>query len=436
MKSYLLYGKQEIQIEIPDNSEIIMPKNISPLENISEELRKNLLHPIGAKSLAEIIKNKNAHTCCIVVDDITRPVPYKKFLPVLLNELKSNNLKKEDIIILVATGMHRPSTQDEKKEMFGEKITAEYKIIDHIADDKNMLIRLPGRTSAGTEVSVNKYYYNANLKILTGLIEPHFMAGFSGGRKSVCPGIVDLNTISNFHGYKFLSSKYATNGVIENNPCHKEAMEVAEKAGADFIINVVINKERKITKLLCGDLKKAHIEGLEFVKSVSGVKVNSESDIVITSGGGYPLDKTFYQTIKGMVGALPFVKKTGYIIIASQCSEGIGSRGYKDILFNYSDDWERFIYDIKNTKEVKKDQWEFQMQCRVLEKIPKEHLILYSEGISKNEKEKINTTPAENFITNTGGIEKELQSIINNLTLTKKNLKITVIPEGPYVYGF
>ena len=435
MKQSLLYVKRTIEIELPDSAVSIRPRDASPLRDFEKEYLKSLASPIGGPSLLSLLKKKNPKSVCVVVNDITRPVPYAKFLPLLLSEIESAGVSHSSVTLLVATGMHRPSTPGEKIEMFGRKTTERYRIVDHRADDPACLCRTGLRTASGTGISVNKAYAEADFRILTGLIEPHFMAGFSGGRKSVCPGIADLATISKFHGHGFLSDPKSTNGVLEGNPCHAESLDTALAVRPDFIVNVAVNGSREIVGLFCGDLEKAHAEGVKFVRSLTEFPAEADADLVITSGGGYPLDSTFYQTVKGMVAALPFLKPDGVVITAAECREGIGSREYRDLLFKYSSDWKKFLEDIASSGVVLKDQWELQMQTRLLERTGRRNLVLCSEGIPGQEQERMQVVPCEKFTDGSAGIEDKVKRTIGYFLEKIRAPKVVVLPEGGYAYG-
>lgn len=413
----------------------IRPRDAKPVQNLDDEFKKSLASPAGSPSLLSLLKKKKPDSVCVVVNDITRPVPYAKFLPRLLSEIGSAGIAAGAVTLLVATGMHRPSTPEEKKEMFGPETAGRYRIVDHRADDPSCLVRTGLRTSSGTEINVNRTYADADFRILTGLIEPHFMAGFSGGRKSVCPGIVDLGTISKFHGHAFLSDPRAANGILEGNPCHAESLDAARAVRPDFIVNVAIDSRREIVGLFCGDLEAAHEEGVRFVRSLTEFPAAGDADIVVTCGGGYPLDSTFYQTVKGMVASLPFLKPGGVVITAAECKEGIGSREYRDLLFRYSSDWKKFLEDIGSSGVVLKDQWELQMQTRLLERTGRENLVLCSEGIPAEDQGRMQVVPCEKFAGSAGSIDEKIIRTIGFFTGRAKDPRVAVLPEGGYAYG-
>lgn len=433
MRTYISYGREKLPINVPDDAVVLAPASPLAVPVPDATTREALERPLGTPPLAALARQKSGGTACIVVSDITRPVPYTTLLPPLLETLEENGIASSDISILIGTGMHRPSTAEEREEMFGPEVCANYRIIDHDAKDDASLVTLPERTSHGTEVSLDRVYMDADLKIVTGLVEPHFMAGYSGGRKGVCPAIVNLKTIQNFHGPGFLEHPNATNGVLEGNPCHEESLDVAHIAGVDFLLNVAMNLDREIVGVFAGDLDEAFAEAVRCVDSYCRADVEEEADIVITSGGGYPLDKTLYQVVKGMVGAMPAVCESGTILIAAECSEGIGSREYRDLMHEYSGCHKEFLNDITASPVVRKDQWELEMQCKVLGKVGEDGLILSTRGISREELPKMSLTSGYEYSESEEPGTMLQETIDKLLSDYPGDPKIVVIPEGPYV---
>ena len=434
MKAPIAYGRDRLEIEVPDESLILRTADAPTVRDPAAAIQEALNSPTGSDPLAELAREKAGGTACIVVSDITRPVPYTVMLPPLLGVLEAGGVAKSDIVILVATGMHRPSTPEERTEMFGAEVCGSYRIFDHDAADDSTMVTLPERTSLGTLVSVDRTYVEADLKIATGLVEPHFMAGYSGGRKAICPGLVNLATVQKFHGPGFLENPCAASGVLDGNPCHQEATDVAHIAGVDFLLNVALNLDREIVGVFAGDLDEAFAEAVRCVDSFCRAEVEGEADIVVTSGGGYPLDKTLYQVVKGMVGAIPVVKERGKILIAAECSEGIGSPEYRDLMLAYSGRPDEFLDDITSSPEVKKDQWELEMQCKVLRKVGIEGLVLVTTGITGDELPEMSLTSGYEFSQSTDP-QQMLQDAFDELVRASflARPKVTVIPDGPYV---
>ena len=433
MQTAVVHGRGKLSIDVPDDAVVLRPAPAASVPDSEAAIRDVLAHPTGAAPLSALARERGAGGVCVVVSDITRPVPYKQLLPPLLGCLEAAGVPRDRILLLIATGMHRPSTAEERVEMFGERICREYRVLDHDATDDSQLVRLPARTSAGTEVSVNRHFVEAGLKITTGLVEPHFMAGYSGGRKSVCPGIVNLATIQQFHGPGFLENPCADNGVLAGNPCHLEASEVARIAGVDFVLNVALNLRREIVGVFAGGLEPAFAAAVRGVEAHCCASAGVEADVVVTSGGGYPLDATFYQVVKGIVGAVPAVRRGGSIVIAAECSAGIGSAQYRDLLREYAGDYDRFLADITAATDVRRDQWELEMQCRALRKVGVEGIVLCTDTIAPEEFGDLCVTDARSLSAG-GGPEAVFQGAVDAcIRRAGSPCRVVVIPEGPYV---
>ncbi|HAJ95300.1 MAG TPA: nickel-dependent lactate racemase, partial [Actinobacteria bacterium] len=257
MNIKLDYGEADIDVRIDKKRllDVIENKPVKTLDNIKDRLLDGLKKPIGSPSLKELIKGKK--NICIVISDSTRAVPTDTILDVLLPEIESYGIKKRSVTILVATGLHRPNTKEELIKMVGRHIVDNYRIINHDARDRSSCDYV-GKTGRGTPIILNRVYTESDFSILTGLIEPHFMAGFSGGRKAICPGISYMDMFKHFHGPAILESPKAATAILEGNPFHDESTEIAKMVGVDFIVNVTINKNKQITGIFCGDLEKAH----------------------------------------------------------------------------------------------------------------------------------------------------------------------------------
>lgn len=416
LKLKIDYGKDGIWVEVPKKNlvKVFSMKKTKPLSNPIKILIQRLKNPIRSKSLYELSKNKKNAT--IVISDKTRPMPYKIVLPPILEILQSSGVK--NIKILVACGMHTPTEGKDLIDLVGPKIMKKFKIINHNAFDKKNLISI-GKID-GIDVLVNKIFYMSDLKILTGFIEPHFMAGFSGGRKSICPGLVDIETMKYFHGPKLLESPYSSPGVLENNPCHEFALKVAERAKPDFIINVTLNAKKEITNIFCGSLIEAHLEGVKFSQECVSDYISEPVDVVLTSGGGWPLDRDFYQTVKGLVGALEVVKEGGTILCASSCSDGIGSKEFRKLLGEMESP-QGFIDMISQDNFFCVDQWEVEELVKVLKK---SKVKLYCENLSEAEiKNVCHLLPLKSIEQGLMEAEKDYG----------KNYKLAVIPNGPYI---
>jgi len=413
MKIRLDYGKSGLDITVPDANLLAvgLPCEHKPLESVTERIAESFLEPIGSLPLPMLCRGKK--TACIVVSDKTRPVPNKLLLPPILDILDAHHIQTT---ILIACGMHSPTEGAELEALLGPAVMGRCDVVNHRGDDDAMLVCV-GK-SRGVDIVVNNLYRRADLRILTGFIEPHFMAGFSGGRKAVCPGIAGVQTMRYAHCPDLLESPLATAGVIDRNPLHEFALEAARLAGVDFIVNVTLNRDKQITGIFSGDLNAAHRAGVEFCAKHSRVDLPFEADIVITSNGGFPLDQDLYQTVKGMVSALPAVKQGGTIIIASACIKGIGSDDFRRMLFAM-EDGPSFLAMLRTPGFFRIDQWEVEELVKVLRKA---RVSLFSEGISREEQGKCHVLP----------LDSVEQGIGEALRRHGANATITALPSGPY----
>ncbi|MCK4416949.1 MAG: nickel-dependent lactate racemase [Candidatus Latescibacteria bacterium] len=416
MELVLKYGKQGLKVNLPSQrvTGVLRANSFPRLCQPEQSVFEALTHPIASPALNQLAKGKK--TACVVISDITRPVPNRVILPPILETLQENGISREAITILIATGLHRPGSQEERLQMLGPEIGSDYSIVDHQATGP---ITSLGHTRGGTPVLVNPLFTKAELKITTGLIEPHFMAGYSGGRKAVCPGICGLETIKVQHGPRFLESPRSREGVLTGNPFHQEALEIAQMVGVDFSLNVSVDEQGGLNGVFAGELEEAHQAGVKFVEQQVKIPWPEPVEIVVTTGGGYPLDLTFYQTIKGMSAALPLIKKGGTIIIASECAEGIGGAEFTQLI-EQTENPDEFLQRIAQSGYFVKDQWEVEKLCHVLKKAG---VFLYTEGIPECRVQELMVEP-------TPSVEEAAEQALKQ---AGKEAKIAVIPEGPYV---
>lgn len=413
----LPYYKGHIDCTISDElvAGVLVSKTESYVPTMSEQelVRDALNNPINSLPLCELAKSKKH--IVIISSDHTRPVPSHITMPILLEEIRKYN-KDVKITILIATGMHRPTTHEELVNKYGEKIVKEEEIVIHNAyEDSDMTFK--GILPSGGELWVNKLVDEADLLISEGFIEPHFFAGFSGGRKSVLPGIASKKTVLWNHNAKFIANKNSRAGNLEDNPIHKDMLFAAKQVKLAFILNVVINGEKKIIKAFAGDLEQAHKHGCELVKEIAQVKP-IYSDIVITTNGGYPLDQNIYQTVKGMTAGEACVNKGGVIIICSSCADGTGGDFfYKLLADNPSAEVAYQKLNDVDPKDTEFDQWEAQILARIL---CKANVIIVSD---KCDPKIITSMHIKHAYTLEEALEKA-RSIVG------KDKKITVIPDG------
>jgi nickel-dependent lactate racemase len=330
-------------------------------------------------------------------------------------------MRHEDIVLLVATGLHRPNEGDELIELVGEEIARTYRCENHhgkIREEHDFL----GTTPNGVPMWIDSRYVRANLKITTGLIEPHLMAGYSGGRKVICPGIAGLDTVKVWHGPRFLEHPNADCGIVEGNPVHEENTRIALQAGCDFIVNVCMDGSRRITWVGAGDMIQAWEEGVRFVERVVKAPVSEPVDVVVTSCAGYPLDTTWYQAVKGLTGALPIVKQGGTIVLAASLTEGLGSPEFQRVM-QENPDLEAFKKRILGEDYFVMDQWQLEEFAKVVGKCK---VKVVTHGLSA---EILRTCHVEPVPT----VE---QAVADSLVEYGPKARVAVIPKGPYVLPY
>jgi len=318
----LKYGKEEVQLVLPEKNILgILSSEEQKILLYPEDKLKDLLeNPIGCSSLRDLIIQKKASKILIIVNDVTRPTPYKIILPPLLDELKQIGIKKENIIFIIATGIHRSNSPEEIKEMFGENIASAYKFINHNCDDPHL--KDLGNLESGNKLWVDPIISDTDFIITTGVIVPHYFAGFSGGRKSILPGICGRKTIESNHSNMVYPNAQAGN--LRDNPVHEEMQEAAEKVGVDFNINVVTDENHKIIEIVAGELSKSWLKGVEVCKKTYLCSIKQKVKVVIASAGGYPKDINVYQAQKALENACYAIKPGGTIILLAECTEGYG----------------------------------------------------------------------------------------------------------------
>ncbi len=419
----LRYGKSRITLQVPDRAHILTGPHIPALPDPHAAIRAALRQPIGCEPLRTIAQRKAPRSVAITLSDITRPVPNELLIEAILEELAAVGIAQDRVTLIVGTGMHRPSTDEERLIMLGTSLPKRLRIIDHKATDPATCTRV----SDDPPVAVCTEFLKADLRIVTGLIEPHFMAGFSGGRKGVCPGLVDLDTVQRFHGYHTMSDPNSVEGRLEGNPCHAIAHKVAHIVGVDFLVNVAITHDRKPAGLYCGGLDEAFMHGCRDVAEWTSAIVEQPYDLVVTCAGGFPLDKNFYQTVKGLCTALPALHERSTLLMLSACEE-VGEPDYVKLYDRFGPNWRAFLNHIETSGVTEKDQWEYQMQARVLERIGVERLLLANDGLPPQVQQQIATTPAPG----TGDAITRAQRFINEWTHVNPHGTIAVIPEGPY----
>ncbi|MET3618110.1 nickel-dependent lactate racemase [Peptoniphilus olsenii] len=414
MKVYLPYGKEKIELD-SDNATVLESKAKTYTVESSQEdiVRKALNNPIGSPKVSELAKDKNKIT--IITSDHTRPVPSKITPPIFLEEIRKGN-PNADITILIATGFHRETTREEMIDKFGEEIVNNEKIIVHKSGVDEDMVEL-GKLPSGGTLLLNKHAINCDLLVSEGFIEPHFFAGFSGGRKSVLPGVASQKTVFANHCSKFIASEHSRTGLLDKNPIHKDMKYAAEKANLKFILNVVIDADKKVINAFAGDSVKAHEKGCEFVKDISSID-GIGADIVITTNGGYPLDQNIYQSVKSMTAAEACAAPDGIIIEVSRCNDGHGGESFYETFKNAESpkEVEDKILQIPMS-ETLADQWESQILARILVR----HKVFF---VADEENKDI---LKDMHIEYSPSIHQAIEKAIS---IKGKDAKIAIIPDG------
>jgi len=408
----LPYGDSFLTARLPAKNIacVLSKRQAKGLENEGEAITRALRAPIGRPPLRECVKRDDK--VVILVTDNTRPCPDDRLLPPILAELEEV-VPPQNITIIVATGLHPPLDKQELVKKLGEDIVANYRVINH---DVNQTTNI-GTTSRGTPVDINTEVVKADFRISTGFIEPHFFAGFSGGRKSIAPGVFSVRSAYHNHGYQMIEHPRAQAGILKGNPVHEDLVEQAQMAKLNFIVNVLLNKEREITHVVAGDPIKAHERGCQLEREMAGVRVRRRADITITTNSGAPLDLDLYQTCKGIDTASQITRDGGIIIIASACNCGIGPEAYRELHASAGSPKE--VLRRIRLQEPLGVQW----QNQILARVQLRHDIYLVSSLPDSVVEEMLMTPA-------GSIEEALDKA---LALLGDGAEIAVIPEGPLV---
>lgn len=412
----LPYGPGRLKARFPSAGLLFaaVPREMAAAPKPEEEIKRALDDPIGADGLKATLQG--ARRITVIVNDSTRPTPTWLMLPILLGGLKAMDVPKENVELLVATGLHRASTPEELQSMLGREVLNELSVVNHDAFDAKAL-DFGGYSSHGTPLWFNKRILESDAVFSLGYIEPHFFAGYTGGGKMVLPGVAGVECIMANHGARMIDHPRARAGMLEGNPVHEENVQAARKAGLGFILDVTLNRGKRLARAFAGDLEKAHLEGARFIDRSVRVKA-PRADVVVTSNSGYPLDRDLYQAVKGMATAEPLVKEGGFVIVASECRDGIAHPNF-----------ERMVAETKTPEELLEkirapgfseiDQWEAHIMARVQSKA---HVIMVTTGISSRDLARMHLSHADS-------IEDALAHVRGALG---RRPEITVIPEGPY----
>ncbi|MEX1139571.1 MAG: nickel-dependent lactate racemase [Bacteroidota bacterium] len=414
MKVSLAYGKGSLEVDLPETADVIAPTHQQGISDEAAAILQGLTNPIRTQALEGWLRP--GCSICISFTDLTRPTPNERIIPVLLRYLHDHGVRREQITLLNQLGTHRPNTKEELIQLLGADIVREYRVINHEPDNPDAHVQL-GVTKSGAPALINRHFVEADVRIVTGFIEPHLFAGFSGGVKCIMPGVASLQTVMSNHGFRHIADPHSTFGITEGNPIWEEMRDIGLRCGKSFLLNVTLNNDREITGVFAGDLLEAHRTGCEFVRTSAMQRVDEPYDVVITTNSGYPLDLNLYQTAKGMGAAARIVKKDGTIIIASECREGVPSNSAFEQLLHSAGSPGELLDQLHKAKGPTPDQWQAQIQalCQRQAKV-----LLYS---TMTDKEVLGA-----HITPCHDIAKEVQDLVGR---SPEPLRIAVLPYGP-----
>jgi len=420
----LNYGRDKLRVELPDDLQItVLRKPTMPvLPDPQGAVLKALANPVKTAPLIELART--ARSAVIAICDITRPVPNALFLRPLIERLMEGGITARNILVLVATGLHRPNLDAELETLIGDPwVLQMVRVENHYARNDEDHVLVGTTKTRGTVVRLDRRFVEAELKIVTGLVEPHFMAGYSGGRKVIAPGLAHAETITTFHSARFMADPKAANCNFDGNPLNEEQLEIVRMLGGALAVNVVIDEERRPSFVNFGEIVASHLAAVEFTRSYAEIPVPRRFYTVVTSAAGYPLDATYYQTVKGMVAPIDILAPGGRLIIASECAEGLGSQDFveaqRQLIERGAD---KFLQDILLKSHAAIDEWQTQMQLRAM---AKGTIQLFSTGLNKEQRTLTGVEP----------IDSVACAVLASAAMNGDKA-IAVIPEGPYVVPF
>ncbi len=410
------YGEKWLELEL-EKVEVLESKEMPVVPSIEKELSNALEKPISAPVFEKLLRD--SRRILLIVPDNTRAFPAKEVIPRLLERIEQANPIAE-VKLLVATGLHVEVDREELRRMLGSEVVESYEIINHNASNEDQIIETDRRTSYGTPIQVNRLVMESDTVIGAGLIEPHFFAGYSGGRKILLPGVAGKDAVFNNHSLRMIGDPKARAGILSGNPIHEDMIEFMRQTRLDFIVNTTINKRKEIAGIFAGDPIEAHLRGVEFLDRHVKIAVEGEADIVITTNGGYPLDRDVYQAVKGMDTAATIVRRGGVIIIAAECRDGLG--GHKEFveLTRGAGSPAEIIERIRKSEPIY-DQWEAQVLARVLEKA---RVILVSDHLPEK-------VARDLLLDHAKSLEEALEIAYG--ILGRRDARVVAIPEGPYI---
>lgn len=420
MQVKLAYGRHGLPLEFPETADVLDPRFVPGLPDEIDALQQALRQPISSPPLADLVHP--GERVVIVHTDITRATPNDRLLPVLLGELEAAGVAREDITLLNGLGTHRRQTESELCAMLGDHVVKNYRCLQHDCNDDRNLLSL-GVTSLGHPVRVNRPYLEADVRILTGFIEPHFFAGFSGGPKAILPSLAGAESVFTNHGLQMISHPKATWGVTEGNPIWMEMREVALRTNPTFLLNVALNVQRQITGVFAGDMLVAHAEGCAFVKEHAMAGVEALYEIVITTNSGYPLDQNLYQSVKGLSAASQVVRQGGAIVIATACEDGLPDHGRYAELLAEAGSLQGILDMLAQPGFTAQDQWQIQVQAQIQQRAD---VYIYSDGLSEAQIERALFIPCRD-------VERTLGELLQRYG---SEARMCVMPEGPQLIPY
>lgn len=415
MRIHVAYGKAGLEFELPDGLavEIVEPKYVPGLHDEPESLRAALRNPIGSAPLRDLVRSSD--TVGIIFSDITRATPYPVILPVLLSEL--DHVPDGKIQLFNATGTHRKNTEHELRNMLGEGIVGRFEIIQNEALDEESHVHV-GTTSSGNAIRIHRRFLECDVRIPTGFIEPHLLAGYSGGGKAIMPGIAAMDSIMNNHSALNIDHPNAIWGVRKDNPVLDEIVEAADMVGVSFLLNVTLNREKQITGVFAGDFHEAHEAGCDFVHEHAMVPVAQPFDVVVTGNSGYPLDLNLYQSVKGMSAASLIVKEGGTIVMAADCWDGIPDDGEFGKLLKQAEGPKELLELVRAPGFHRPEMWQAQLHAKI---ILKSNVLFYSYNLTDAQIEDAYMKPCQDISTTVCELAEKKGG----------RARICVMPEGP-----
>jgi nickel-dependent lactate racemase len=420
MEIALNYGREGLLVNLPESAEVLRTRYQPGIPDETRAIQQSLLEPIASLPLGSLVKSGDRVT--VVHTDITRATPNDRILPVIIEALQQAGVSAQDITLLNGLGTHRKQTDAELRSMLGNRIVDNYRCLQHDCNDDSNLVSL-GKTSLGNPVRVNRHYLDADVRILTGFIEPHFFAGFSGGPKAILPSLAGRESVFSNHGLAMIANPRAAWGVTDGNPIWEEMRDVALMTDPTFLLNVALNTNREITAVFAGDMLAAHAAGCEYVQQNAMVAVDLPYDIVLTTNSGYPLDQNLYQSVKGMSAASQIVRQGGAIVIATACEDGLPEHGrYAELLVDAGSP--QGILDLISQPGFNvQDQWQVQIQAQIQQKAD---VYVYSDGLSAEQIRKALFIPVPD-------IESALTKLMADYG---QAVRICVMPEGPQLIPY